>query len=76
MSVVVCIKNCRSIALRISSRSLLNISWIYLLSKGEQNLHDGSTNDNNSLPLESVQRKDGEQTLKEGNIEEGKVKRH
>lgn len=56
--------------------SLLNISYMYLLSKRTRNLHDGSTNDNNSLPLEGVQRKDGEQTLKEGNVEEGEVKRH
>lgn len=40
------------------------------------NLHNRSTDGNNCLPFQNVQRHDGEQALKEGNIDEGKMQSH
>ena len=45
-------------------------------SKGAQDLHNGCADEDDCLPLEPVQRQNGEQAPQEGNVQKGKVQSH
>lgn len=44
--------------------------------RGKGCSHDGGTDSQDSLPFGPVQRKDGEQSLEEGDVEDGEVEGH